>query len=169
MTSQHSHSSTPFSQKKFPIIVVCDAVSSPANIGALFRVSEAFGVEEIIFCGPSIDLSSTRVKRTARNTLEKVPYSIKEDVLSELQQLKTNGYELLALEITNNSVLLENLHLNESKVAIIIGNERNGISKAALNMVSQTIHLEMYGKNSSMNVVQAAGIALYSITKKLKL
>lgn len=168
MTVQHSHSSTPFSQKKFPIIIVCDAISSPANVGALFRISETFGIEKIIFCGSSVNLSSSRVKRTARNTIGNVSHSIKENVLEELQRLKRNGYELVALEITNNSVSLENLHLKEAKVVIILGNEQNGVSKAALDLVSQTIHLEMYGENSSMNVAQAAGIALYALTQKLK-
>jgi len=169
MATQHSHTSTPFVFKKFPIIVVCDGVLSPANVGALFRVCGALGIEKIIFCSTTIDFTSARLQRTSRSTHQKVPYYIKEDIVLELQKLKEAGYSLLALEVTDNSISLEKLKLTNKKVALVIGNEQQGISKAVLNYISQVIHIEMYGENSSMNVVQASGIALYSIVNKLKL
>jgi tRNA G18 (ribose-2'-O)-methylase SpoU len=169
MATQHSHTSTPFVFKKFQIIVVCDGVLSPANVGALFRVCDALGIEKIIFCSTTIDFTSARLQRTSRSTHQKVPYYIKEDIVLELQKLKEAGYSLLALEVTDNSISLEKLKLTNKKVALVIGNEQQGISKAVLNYISQVIHIEMYGENSSMNVVQASGIALYSIVNKLKL
>ena len=58
--------------------------------------------------------------------------------------------------------------MNQQKIALVIGNEQLGISAEVLELVQQTIHIEMFGKNSSMNVVQAAGIGLYSLINKLK-
>jgi len=168
MTSQHSHSTTPFVPKQFPIVVVCDTIESPANIGALFRTCDAFGVQEIIFCGSKIDFSSSRLKRTARTTNEKIEFSCKTDIYEELTRLKKVGYELIALEISEKSIPISKLNCNASKIALVLGNEKNGISEDILKSVSQIVHIEMYGKNSSMNVVQAAGIALYSLTNKLK-
>ncbi len=169
MISQHAHTTTPFLQKKFPIVIVCDAISSPANIGGLFRISEALGVEEIIFSGPEIDFSSNRLRRTARNTCKKVRYSFNEGLDSKLEQLTDDGFELIGLEITNGSVPLNKLRLTSSKIAIIIGNERNGVSENILKQMSQVYHIEMYGENSSMNVIQATGIAIYTVLQKLNL
>lgn len=148
------------------IIVLCDHVKGPANIGSIFRLSDAFGVNEIIFGGLSLDLSSSRLKRTARNTHEKVRFRESADLQITLQELHTQGYDSLALEITDQSIPLHTLpKIAWDKVVIIIGNENFGISENLLRKVSQTGHISMLGINSSMNVAQALGIALYEITR----
>lgn len=168
MNVQYSHSASPFKSRKFSIVIVCDDVRGPANIGALFRLAEAFGVEKIVFCGKGIDLSSSRVKKTARGTLSRVDHKHENDILSVLQNLDSENYQLLALEISQLSIPLESLNVLGTKIALVIGNERSGISEDILARVKDTIHIEMYGNNSSLNVVQATGIALHSIVNKLK-
>ena len=49
------------------------------------------------------------------------------------------------------------------KIALILGNERHGISASVLTKLNKSIYIPMYGKNSSMNVAQAAAIAAYTI------
>lgn len=169
MTKQHSHTTIPFTSKKFPITIICDGLQSPANIGALFRISDAFGVAEIIFSASKIDFSSNRLLRTARGTVAKTAFRETQDVLSEIQQLKAKGTLVIALEVTQDSIPLEALTLSEVKqTLLLIGNEQVGISDALLEQADHTVHIEMYGQNSSMNVVQATGIALYSMTNSLK-
>lgn len=168
MSVQHSHHTSQFIPKKFPIVLICDGVRSPANIGALFRISDAFGIEEIIFCNANIDFSSARIKKTARNTIDKTAYSISNDIVSELERLKLQHYDPIALEISDTSVALEKFEPTNNKIALIIGNERNGISEQVLARVSSTVHIQLYGTNSSMNVAQATGIALFSLINKLK-
>ena len=74
-------------------------------------------------------------------------------------------FEKIALEITTESQKIEDLELNfNKKIALIIGSEISGISNELLEICNKTVHIEMFGKNSSMNVVQAASIALYEIT-----
>ena len=168
MPEQLTHKTTQFLTQKFSLKVICDGVQSPANIGSLFRVCEAFGVSEIIFCNASINFSSSRLRKTARNTDKKVPYRISEDIDSEILSLKKNHYKLLALELTENSIPLENITLqHKDKVALFIGNERHGVSKTVLNSISQSVHIKMFGTNSSLNVTQATGIALFTLTKLL--
>lgn len=168
MTIQHSHHTSNFIPQKFPIVLLCDGVQSPANIGSLFRISEAFGVEKIIFCNATIDFSSARLRKTARNTIEKTAYSASGDILAELEQLKLQNYELVALEIADSSIGLESFHPSNNKIALVIGNERHGISDEVLALVSGIVHIRLYGTNSSINVSQATGIALYSLINKLK-
>jgi len=166
MSLQHSHSTSPFSIQTFPLIIIGDGLQSPANVGSLFRISDAFGVSKIIFCNTSININSSRLVKTARNTHNKVPYTISNDILSEIKKLTQEGYEILALEITNDSLPLGKLSVHSSeKKALIIGNESTGISEDLLGMASQVFHIPMFGTNSSMNVVQATAIALYELTK----
>lgn len=168
MTVQHSHHTTNFIPQKFPIVLLCDGVQSPANIGALFRISEAFGIQKIIFCNAEIDFSSARLRKTARNTIEKTTYSVSSNIEAELEQLKLQNYELIALEITDSSTALESFQPTNKKIALVIGNERHGISEEVLALVSGIVHIQLYGTNSSMNVSQATGIALFSLINKLK-
>ena len=169
MSKQHSHTTTPFQTKTFPIAILCDSLTSPANIGALFRIGDAFGVAKIILNTTEVNFSSSRLLRTARGTLSKVNYEITEDLLDDIQQLKQQGYLILALEISDNSTPLDTYLIPSSnKIALIIGNEQYGISDSVLASADQIIHIPMYGQNSSMNVIQATSIALYTITNFLK-
>lgn len=165
MSLQHSHESTDFQKKTFPIVVVCDGLESPANVGALFRLCDALGIQEIIFCNASFNINSNRLKRTSRNTHTEVPYSFETDILSALKTLQKKEYQLIALEITKSSTPIHSLSVENKKRALIIGNEQNGVSEAVLDLINTHIHIEMYGNNSSMNVIQAAAIALHSLTK----
>ncbi|MBW2960807.1 TrmH family RNA methyltransferase [Mesonia aestuariivivens] len=169
MSEQLDHYSNKFSSEKFPIILITADVSSPANLGSLFRLADAFHIEKIIFCG--IDehiIDSNRLKRTARSTQQHVLYEFKEDIYQIIDQLSAEGIQLLALEITDDSVAIANLPLEKNqRLALIIGEENIGVPSGVLERTSKIIHIPMFGKNSSMNVAQATGIALYEITKKL--
>jgi tRNA G18 (ribose-2'-O)-methylase SpoU len=86
-----------------------------------------------------------------------------------LKGLITKGYEIMALEISEISVPSEMITLDKKAVVLIIGNEQFGVSEEILALTSKHMHIEMYGKNSSMNVVQATGIALYTLVSQLVL
>ena len=148
------------------IIVLCDHVKGPANIGSIFRLSDAFGVTEIIFGGHLLDLSSSRLKRTARNTHEKVRFRESEDLQTTLKELHAQGYRSIAIEITDNSMPIQKLPSGVlDKVVLIVGDENFGVSDSLLKMTEHNAHISMMGTNSSMNVAQALGIALYEITR----
>jgi len=165
MTSQHSHNTTPFRSKKNSIVLVSDGVQSPANIGGLFRICEAFGISNIVFGGTTIDVTSARIKKTARETHLKIPFTVVENINASVKLLKKDGYRIIALEITKLSNPIQELSRSDlKKIVLIVGNEQNGISEETLKIASQVVHIEMFGSNSSMNVVQATGIALFSLT-----
>ena len=146
------------------IILACDHVKGPANIGAIFRLADAFQVSEIIFCGSEIDVTSNRLKKTARNTQAMVRFHESESLLKTLEELHTKEYTSIALEITAKSTPIRAFTNTASKnLVLIIGDENYGVSDAVLDMVAHTLHIPMYGANSSMNVAQATAIALYEL------
>ncbi len=148
------------------IVIVCDHITGPANMGSIFRLSDAFGVNEIIFFGEQPDIKSNRLRRTARTAEKQVRFRESGNILETLIEMEQNGYMSFALEITTNSNALQNVDIYKyPKILLIVGNERNGVSKVILNNVKKTVHIPMFGANSSMNVAQATGIALYEITR----
>ena len=166
--AQLTHNESFFTKKTFPITLVCDNISYQPNIGSLFRVCEAFGVEKIIFAGENLALTPRKINKTSRSTHLMVPYEVIEKTEDAAAYLQQNDYQIIALEITSSSTPLKDIRLQPGKpVALIAGSEVDGISSQLLSIVHKTAHIEMFGANSSMNVVQAVGIALYDITGKM--
>lgn len=167
---QLAHDTIPFEEKKFPIVLVLDSITGPANVGSLFRLADAFSIEKIVFCGSSfLDLNSSRVRRTARATIKNVPFEQQEDTANACRKLAEEGYSILALEISNGSLPVDSIKYDGfGKIALVLGNENSGIDEEVLKLADEKLHINMFGKNSSMNVAQAAGIALFEITKSLQ-
>ena len=168
MPAQLTHYNSNKDPKTFPIILVCDGVESPSNIGSLFRICEALGVSEIIFCNTVLSIKSSRLQKTARSTQKRVSFSESSNIFATIDNLKKEDFLIIALEITDNGISLEKFSAEKNKnIALIIGNEQHGISERVLQNVHQSIYITMFGENSSMNVVQATSIALFSMINKL--
>ena len=164
---QLTHYNSNFKKQKNAITLICDNITNAPNIGSLFRIADAFNIEELIFCGTDISLGK-RMTKTSRSTEKYVNYKIKEDINEFVTSLKAKEYYLIALEITETSTELSQLKLNTNKpIALILGHESFGVSESILKQMDDIVHINMYGNNSSMNVVQATSITLYELTKQL--
>ncbi|MDA8874408.1 TrmH family RNA methyltransferase [uncultured Winogradskyella sp.] len=165
---QLNHYNSTFKKQKFPITLICDNVNNAANIGSLLRISDALGVEELIFCGENLQLSK-RMKKTSRSTEKYVSHKVESDILQVVTSLKAKRYFIIALEITDSSTSLDDFTLNTNQpIALIIGNENIGVSEDILKLADEIVHIKMFGENTSMNVVQATSITLYELTKQLQ-
>lgn len=163
---QLTHYDTPFTKQTFPITLVCDNITNAPNIGSLFRTADAFGIEKIIFCGSPIPVGR-KMTKTSRATEKVVSFEEKESILDTINQLKAENYQIISLEITTNSHSLDTFNFPENKkIALIIGDENFGISESVLNESDAIIYINMFGQNSSMNVVQASSITLFEITRQ---
>ncbi|MDA9343514.1 TrmH family RNA methyltransferase [Algibacter sp.] len=164
---QLNHYNTNFKEQIFPITLICDNVTNAPNIGSIFRIADAFGIEKLILCGDDISLGR-KMAKTSRATEKVVNYEVNRDASEVIQDLKSKNYQIISLEITNSSQAVHNVQFSTNKpIALIIGDENFGVSEHILNLSDAIIHIEMFGQNSSMNVVQATNIALYEITKQL--
>ncbi|MGY5353222.1 TrmH family RNA methyltransferase [Wenyingzhuangia sp. IMCC45533] len=166
---QLRHDDVTNNTQKFPLVVVGEELRTPQNVGMSLRVSEAFGVHSFYLNSNSPDLNNRLVQRTARNTEKNIQTIFYDDIITTLDKLKQENYTLIALEITDHSKNVETYHFNQHhKIALVVGSERFGIQKEVLNKCDLSIHIPMYGLNSSMNVVNSLSVSLYEITKQLK-
>ena len=148
------------------VALFCDGVSLPANIGGILRLADAVGVEEVIFANTETNPDSRKVRQVARSTHQWVRYRLAADGQAALEQLIEAGYQAIALELTDRSIPLSDIRMDpEKKIVLIIGSEKSGVSWEALNIVDMCYYIPVYGRNSSMNVVQATAIALFELTK----
>lgn len=153
-------------QHKFQITIVCDAIRTPENIGMCFRVAEGFGVKKIYFHETSPHLENRIVKKTARNTISQIESEIYSDFNELLQKLKLEEHTIIGIEITDKSIPIQEFRFSSfKKLAFILGSERKGIEFT--KNIDYTIHIPMYGRNSSMNVIHSLTVALYEATNQL--
>jgi tRNA G18 (ribose-2'-O)-methylase SpoU len=162
---QLTHNQVKNNTKTKEIVVITEDIRTPENIGMLFRISEAFGVKKIFLVGDSPNLNNKKVLRTARKTERELNIKLVKTMQPLLYSLKKENYFLLGLEHTNNSKKLKKYSFSTQKIALFIGAERFGISENTLKNLDGVVHIELFGKNSSVNVVNALSICLYEINR----
>lgn len=158
---QLSHEEFKPAPLKRSILLVCSPLQSPGNLGSLCRTAEAFGVEQLLIHQSNIDfLKLPRFIKTSRHSFKNIHIDSYNNLILLIEKLKEKEYFILGLEHSDQSNNLKSFR-SQKKVAIIIGNEKSGIERSILDKTDAVSHIEMYGKNSSMNVTQATAIALY--------
>lgn len=169
MQKQLSHYEFKQTQKpnENDIIFVLDNLEHEENIGSAFRLADAFNIKKIIIIS-SREFDLKRVQKTARNCEKTVPYSIYGNAGDALREIKELEYTPVNIEITSTSKPLRDANFADvGKIALIVGNEKYGVSEEILQSVPASYHIEMYGNNSSMNVSTSLAIATYKASEDL--
>ena len=157
-------------QEKLPVTVVLDSVRSMHNIGSIFRTSDGFAVEQIMLCGISAQPPHREIEKTALGATQSVSWLYFDGIKEALQQLREQGYQIIAIEQAENSISLNKyLPENNKKYALIFGNEVNGVSEEAMQMIDTCIEIPQFGTKHSFNIVVSAGIVLWDFFAKLNL
>ena len=150
---------------RHPLVLILDGLENPSNAGSIFRLADAIRAQHVFLYDMEGMASSKKFQKAARSTQRYVPWSYLFE-LPEIEALKST-YQLVGLEITDNSIPFRAFHPS-GPVALIIGNEKRGVRQDLLNLTEACIHLPMYGLNTSLNVAVAAGIAAYELLHKVR-
>ncbi len=155
--------------KKFPLRVLLDNMRDEINIGSALRISDALCVEQLYYGGENEGISIKKLRRVSRGADSHVPYSFTSDLLQTIKDLQTEGFTVVAVEITAESKILHDIDFQAiPKIALVVGAENMGISKVILKQCDFAAHIPMYGVGFSMNVICALSIALYEVVRQKK-
>lgn len=152
---------------KFPLVIIMDNLRSAFNVGSIIRSCECLGVSEIALCGKTPGVDNRKVIETSMGTLDFIKITSYESTHETILAYKKRGFEIIALELTNNSILLNNFQPT-AQVAILIGNESLGLSEDTLKLCDKIVEIKMHGIKNSLNVSNATAIAIHTITKKME-
>jgi len=157
-------------QEKLPVTVVLDSVRSMHNVGSVFRTSDGFAVEHIILCGITAQPPHREIEKTALGATQSINWTYFSAIKEALQHLRNEGYQLIAVEQAEDSISLNKFQPeNGQKYALIFGNEVNGVSEEAMQMIDACIEIPQFGTKHSFNIVVSAGIVLWGFFAKLNL
>lgn len=154
--------------KKLPITVILEDIRSMHNVGSVFRTADAFLVEQILLCGYTPNPPHRDIHKTALGATETVEWKAYETTATAINALKKDGYNIYAIEQVHNSIELQTFEIsNQDKVAIIFGNEADGVNEETIGMADGCIEIPQAGSKHSFNISVAAGIVLWEISKKM--
>jgi tRNA G18 (ribose-2'-O)-methylase SpoU len=157
-------------QDKLPIIVILDNVRSMHNIGSVFRTSDGFAIEKIYLCGITAQPPHREIEKTALGATQSIEWAYSADISELITKLRIDGYTIIAIEQANNSIPLNDFQPETSaKYALIFGNEVNGVSVEAMELIDNCIEIPQFGTKHSFNIVVSAGIVLWDFFAKIKL
>ncbi|MEM9997355.1 MAG: TrmH family RNA methyltransferase [Bacteroidota bacterium] len=154
---------------RHPIVVVADHVRSAHNVGALLRTSDAARVAHVYLTGITPTPAHRAVTKASLGAEDSVPWSHHTDIQPVLDQLRAEGFTLMALEQTTSPTYLADLNSSLSSAALIVGNEVEGVQQAVLDRCDLALELPQYGAKHSLNVSVAFGIALYGLLDRLEI
>ena len=162
------------------IIVIAHDLRSAHNIGSLIRTADGLGVHKIYFTGytpypkakndirlPHIaNKIHKQIVKTSLGAENFVDWEYVEDLDTIINKLKSEHYLIAALEQSKDSVSITD-YIDNQDIALILGREVQGIDAKILKLCDLTLEIPMLGKKESLNVTQAAAIALYQLRWKI--
>ena len=155
-------------KKKVPIVIILDNVRSAHNVGSVFRTSDAFLIEKIMLCGICPVPPKNEIRKTALGATESVDWHYFNDSTDCIKGLKEKGYTIISIEQADNSIDLNNYSIEKSrKIALVFGNEVNGVSDKIINLSDSVIEIPQHGTKHSFNVSVSVGIVLWDLSRKM--
>lgn len=154
--------------EKMPLVVVVDDVRSMYNVGSIFRTGDAFRISAIYICGISGTPPATEIHKTALGAEDSVEWRYFPTALQAVDELKANGYEVMAVEQAEGSTKLQDFEPTKGKrYAIVMGNEVKGVHQEVVDRCDGCLEIPQFGTKHSMNVSVTAGIVIYHFAHAL--
>ena len=153
---------------KSPVVLVLDNVRSLHNVGAVFRTADAFALERLYLCGVTGRPPHREITKTALGSTKSVAWTHEATTLGAVQQLKSAGYQLVAVEQTTGSILLPQFQpVVGQPLALVLGNEVFGVDDEVLALCDAAVEIPQLGTKHSLNVSVAAGVVLWDVLSKM--
>jgi tRNA G18 (ribose-2'-O)-methylase SpoU len=158
------------------IFVIANDIRSLINVGTIFRICDGIAVKKLFLCGltgyPKKDNDPRRfevqnradevIKKTALEGYSSVNWEYQENILDLIKNLKSQGVQIVTLELTPNSIDYTKADYR-FPLAIVIGHETDGVSQDVINLSDISVQIPMLGKGKSLNVATSLGILGYKI------
>ena len=170
--------------EKYPVVVVLDNIRSLNNVGSFFRTCDAFAMERIVLCGITATPPNKEIHKTALGAEltdnghalllstgqlrgVRVPAVAETDAL---QQLRGEGYTLLAVEQVEKAARLTTFEVEKGKkYALVFGNEVDGVAQEAVDLCDGAVEIPQQGTKHSLNVAVSGGVALWEFFRQMVL
>jgi tRNA (guanosine-2'-O-)-methyltransferase len=147
------------------LALILDSVQVQFNVGTIVRTAAAFRVDHLWVAGRSAAPGDPKVGKTALGTERYLTWSVVEDPVAAVDEARTAGYRVVAVELATGAVPLHEIELGDA-VCLVVGHEDRGLSAPALAAVDTVAFIPQLGRVGSLNVATAASIACYEARRQ---
>lgn len=151
--------------EKVSLCIILDGINDPGNIGTIFRVAESSNVDLIILINNSCSIYNPKVIRASMSSIFRDKIYVADNVDEIYDKLNNNGFMIYATSLSEKANMYTDINYTD-KIAIVFGNEANGVSQASVNRSHSLIKIPMKGKIESLNVSISTSIILYEIMRQ---
>jgi tRNA G18 (ribose-2'-O)-methylase SpoU len=144
------------------IVLLLQDLEDPVNVGAFFRIADAAGVSRLVLTGNTPTPPNPKVSMVSRGFERRIPWSKVADTKQAIEDLRQEGFEIIAAELTESSVNYSKYKYS-SRICLVMGNEPKGVYKNVLELCDAAVHIPMLGKGPSLNVHTAGAVIVYEI------
>jgi 23S rRNA (guanosine2251-2'-O)-methyltransferase len=142
------------------VAALLQSVEYPANVGSIFRLADGAGLAELVLSGITPTPPHPTVEKVARYKTGRIPWRYEEDPLRAIEQMKQQGYQVIAVELADGAVPYHR-YAYQKQTCLVVGHEDHGVTRATLAACDGAVFLPMYGKGRSLNVHVALSIVVY--------
>lgn len=148
------------------MIVVLDNIRSAYNVGSIIRTCDGAGVNKVVLCGYT-KAEGFKVGKTALGAEENILIEQKNTMVEFIESINRKEYCIVGIEEQEKSLdifeFCTSVRIVQNDLVLILGNEVSGISKNNLDLCDYIVEIPMVGIKNSLNVSNAAAIAIYLI------
>ena len=155
------------SSNKTPIVVVLDNVRSALNVGSAFRTSDAFRIEKVYLCGITSAPPNKEIRKSALGSTESVDWEKIDKTEDAILNLKKEGYTICSVEQVENSTMLHQFSVPGKPIAVVFGNEVNGVQQSVIDNSDYCIEIPQIGTKHSLNISVSIGVVLWDLYNKI--
>lgn len=146
-----------------PFILVVEAIEKPGNLGTILRSADAAGVDALVVCDPVTDLFNPNVVRASTGVLFSVPTVIADSATVRAWLRERGIRSVVTTPAATNLYTDTDLR---GPIAIVMGSEQYGLSKAWLDEADARVRIPMAGQADSLNVAMATIITLFEAVRQ---
>ena len=149
------------------LVVMLDQVTDPHNVGAILRSAAAFSVTALVTTARHSPAGSSVLSKTASGALEHVPFVKVANLARAIDELKGYGFTVFGLDSDAPGILDPRTETPEP-AAMVLGAEGKGLRQLTRQKCDHLVRLDLPGAIKSLNVSNAAAIALYVMTRRTR-
>ena len=150
-----------------PVSVLLDNVRSMYNVGSFFRTMDAAGCERLYLAGITARPPKNAITKTALGAEDTLPWVHSTDPAASVEELRTSGYEIAAIETSVHAVDLYDWQ-PRFPVCLLFGHEVDGLQPELLARCDTHVRIPMLGRKHSLNVATAGGVVIYELLRKYR-
>jgi len=158
---------TSYSKFPLPVTILLDNVRSMYNVGAFFRTADGAGVERLLLCGITAHPPKSAIRKTALGAEDRVPWEPVKNAAATIERLRSNGYEVAAIETSMRAVDLFDWK-PQFPICVLFGHEVEGLASGLLDLCDTHVRIPMLGIKHSLNVASAGAVVMYELLRKYR-